>query len=109
MGEKTNNSIFEQVAKRLSELQGMPIDKIKPSTRLREDLGLNGDDVDDFLVFLTELGVDLAKFDFFQYFSDEPHMLWIFRKQNWRPKITLTVAEIVRTVEARTWIGPSKK
>ena len=108
MTEEIDNRNINQVTKRLSELQGVPIEKIRPSTRLKEDLGINGDDVDDFLSFLVDLGVDLSKFDFYHYFSEEPHLFWIFRKKNWGPKITLTGADIVRVIQARTWIEPLK-
>jgi hypothetical protein len=104
---------FEAIARFLSEIRAEPLEHISPGTRLREDLGLDGDDVDEFLEGLADrFGVDLTGFDFYRYFREEPHLLWLFtqwwharRRGQWQTQ-PITVADVVRTVREKRWIAP---
>ena len=106
------DDIYKQVIKFLSELQAEPVQGIKSSSRLREDLGLDGDDVDEFLSFLVkEFCLDISAFDFYRYFREEPHFgnltQWLlpWHKANKRLK-TITVADVVRSIQKKCWIDP---
>jgi hypothetical protein len=46
--------------------------KLNANTRISEDLGLEGDDADDFMqAFSKKFNVDLANFNFDEYFASE--------------------------------------
>jgi hypothetical protein len=48
---------------------------VTPQTRLYADLGMDGDDADEFLMaFETEYGVDMTPMVWQRFFSDEPTM-----------------------------------
>lgn len=106
------DDILKQVIKFLSELQAEPVERINPSSRLREDIGLDGDDVDELLSYLVkEFCIDISSFDFYRYFKEEPHFgnltQWLIpqHKANKRLK-TITVADVVRSIQAKSWIDP---
>jgi len=90
-----------------------PAVRIRPSTRLREDLGLDGDDVEPFLkAFAAQFSVDLSGFEFRRHFRDEPTLispiLWLcegWRHRRWRTQ-PVTIEHLVRVVEAGRWIDP---
>ncbi|MFN5301649.1 MAG: DUF1493 family protein, partial [Pseudanabaena sp.] len=89
-----------------------PIDKITLQTRLREDLGLDGDDVEEFCTGLTDrFKVNLEGFDFYQYFRDEPNLmssifyLWRgIRYKKWHT-VPITVDHLVRVVQIGKWLN----
>lgn len=49
---------------------------VDASTRINHDVGLSGDDAEEFLhAFSEQFRVDLTDFNFNRYFADEPHLL----------------------------------
>ncbi len=63
---------FDRVAALVSAQSGVPVAELSPETRLYEDLGMDGDDGDDFLaVFGDEFGVDITGLAPLNYFNDE--------------------------------------
>lgn len=66
----------------IAEFCQIPESEITIETRLRQDLGIDGDDASDFMVaFGDKFHVDLSKFNFDDYFFDELVILrWIIYK-----------------------------
>jgi len=82
--------------------------KVKPEARIREDLGICGDDgIDLFDALHERYGVDLAGYDHEQYFEPEMWGTGAFFTWKWwttfkHPK-TLTVAHLAHAVAAGRW------
>ncbi len=101
-----------------SEL-GAKRDKVLPGTTLQHDLGIDGDDADDFLAaFARRFNVDLSGLDFNQHFEGEGFdpfgcalvLYWLFPR--WIPspyplrKIPITVNDLIAVVRAGRWLFP---
>lgn len=74
-----NDKIEHQVTQMLARERGLPIEKIKLSSRLREDLGMDGDDAVEFFTEINQrFGMDLSTLqaDWQRYFSPEGLSLW---------------------------------
>jgi acyl carrier protein len=83
----------------LARRAGVNQEEITDSTRLREDLSLDGDDaIDAILDISRELNLDVSRFDATLYFNSEPSWATIFKSfstDNSSPKRPLTVEHIV--------------
>ncbi|GAB5536960.1 MAG: hypothetical protein Rubg2KO_32090 [Rubricoccaceae bacterium] len=56
----------------VAEFINVPIERVYPSTRLSEDLGVDGDDADELMdAFAEQFGVDLTDFRHNEHFGDE--------------------------------------
>ena len=63
---------FEQIVEFTREYLGAKTASLTTSTRLLEDLGLVGDDAEEYLLaFAKKFGVDLSDLEFDRYFPDE--------------------------------------
>ena len=88
-------------------------------TRLCHDLGIYGEEAEDYLeVLRTQYQVDLSSFEFTKYFPEErpyksfaerivfdflPFGLWFAsRKESWQP---LTLAMIDAAISTKKWNG----
>ena len=106
-----NESTFELLRDFLAEIRAEPPERITPETRLREDLKLDGDDVDEFATgLINKFGVNLEGFEFYKYFREEPHLLsplfylWYgLRWGRWRT-VPITVSHLVRVVQVGRWL-----
>lgn len=55
-----------------SEYTGLSIEKLTREHKIEEDLGITGDDADEFLhLFINRFSVDTTGFDISKYFNDE--------------------------------------
>ena len=104
---------FAKVVRVLSEDRGVSVGDITPSTRLFEDLGLYGDDAEEFFLALQEKcgPIDFSALDFRQYFGDECGGVWPWRwtDRNRHPLAPVTVKRIVAVVESGKWFDPSSR
>jgi acyl carrier protein len=56
-----DDNIEHEVTHMLAHERGLPLERITPSSRLREDLGMDGDDAVEFFVELNQrFGTDLT-------------------------------------------------
>lgn len=91
--------------------------KLSLDTRLREDLGIEGDDAYDFFVAFEErFQVNLENLSLGKYFGPEgcgPE--WVFKLSMWlqgkkvtiiKDKTVLTVNDLVQAVKAGKWLDP---
>jgi acyl carrier protein len=68
----------ETIVSLLARASGVPREKIVRTTRLREDLGIDGDDAAELLLELVNLySLDATDFEFAQFFNPEPSLLTI--------------------------------
>ncbi len=123
MGQQSH---FDRVRGLVSGQSGVPESEITMETRLLEDLGMDGDDGDEFLeAFADEFGVDMSRMAPFNYFNDEPPALGYssliplieyfdpqFRayvRHSTRGERTLTVRNLVASARAKRWITPVQR
>ena len=67
-----SKEIEKRVIHLVSEETGANINKISPETALLHDLGVDGDDADEFIIrFADEFDVDISEFQFEEYFGSE--------------------------------------
>ena len=108
-------ALLDQIVALVSRTSGVPADRIRPETRLAEDLGVDGDDADELLdAYARRFGVDLAAFEFSRYFGEEPNLMafahWV--RDLWRgdarPTRPLTIAMLAAAAERGRWVedGP---
>jgi len=83
--------------------------KIKPESRIREDLGICGDDgLELFVALRDQLGVDLSEYEHGRHFEPEMWSSGAFTTKKWwttfqHPETT-TVAQLVEAVRLGKWI-----
>lgn len=71
--------IATEIIARLARKCGLPREKMRPSDRLLQDIGLDGDDAVDFFVSLQEgFGTDLTQLreHWSEHFRAEPTLTW---------------------------------
>lgn len=119
-------SHFDRVRGLVSGQSGIPEAEITLETRLVEDLGMDGDDGDDFLAaFADEFGVDMRAMAPLNYFGDEgigppvPSLIplavllsprfraWVVHASRGRRR--LTVRDLVASARARRWLTPPRR
>ncbi|MGF1934499.1 MAG: DUF1493 family protein [Nostoc sp. ChiQUE02] len=104
---------FNQLAAILSNELGVQTKDITLNTRLREDLKIDGDDVDELFCKITEqFGIDWQGFIFYRYFREEPHLFSLlfecyYRKRHGILK-TITVSHLLSVIESGVWFEPSQ-
>lgn len=89
--------------------------RITPDTRLRTDLGVDGDDAVELLEkFADRFEVNMSAFQFAKYFGSEGFgcsaMFWIFRcaiAGRWLPTFEsdITVGDLVEAAIAHAWVS----
>ena len=102
---------FDELASVLAELRAEPRGKITPSTRLREDLGIDGDDWDEVLVAIRERWqMDWSGFDFYRFFGEEPSWRSLFLAVRdllaGRRLQSLTVGHLHFVLQHGRWVEP---
>ncbi len=117
---------FDRVRGLVSGYSGIPEAEITPETRLVEDLGMDGDDGDDFLAaFADEFDVDMGAMAPLNYFCDEgigppaPSLIalashlnprfraWVLHASRGRRRIT--VRDLVASARAQRWLTPQQR
>lgn len=94
----------EEVISFLARELDVPQAQIKPSSRLRQDLGLDGEDAEYLLeAFGLRFDLDLSGFRVNDYFAADAgvspllsYILWIFG--NGKPILTLRISDLVNMV-----------
>lgn len=85
----------EHVFSVLARRSGLERSQISGSSRLVQDLKLDGDDAIDALLEISkQCGMEIADFDSSLYFRAEPNLLSIFRSKG-APKRQMTVGQLV--------------
>ncbi len=105
------NVNFLKVRNFVSQQTGTSISKLNLNTRLSEDLGVEGDDANDFVQAFSEVfDVDLTHLVFDEYFYPEgafnPISYLLYRKLFNRPKsqhIPITLGRLVEAVSKKEW------
>lgn len=111
MSQPSSAEVIEFVASYL----GVPASSISGDSTLLGDLGIDGDDGDEFLAaFGTRFCVDLSEFDHSEYFGPEgfypwaPFNVWVqcFRTGSPEAKAGVTpimISDLMRAVAAGRW------
>ncbi|MGC6329153.1 acyl carrier protein [Rhizorhabdus sp. FW153] len=74
-----NDDVESDIAQMLARERRLPIERIQPSSRLREDLGMDGDDAVEFFVKVNQrFGTDFLSLqeNWSRHFSPEGLSLW---------------------------------
>jgi len=102
-----------RVVQFVSEFWRVRSDKLRPETRLEEDLGMTGDDAAEFLeAFAGEFEVDLTGIEFHKHFGPECGGLILFRPQWLKEEMRdlgnypLTIGHLVDLALAKRWMCP---
>ena len=80
--------------------------QLQSTTKLRQDLGLNGTDATEFLIkFGEEFRVDLSRCDLTVYFAPEgwDPIRGLWRLFTRRKQIPVTIADLIRSAENGQW------
>jgi acyl carrier protein len=107
-----NDEIFDRVKKFVLEsgwgykLPSLKEREINNETRVKEDLKINGDDADAFLIaFGKEFDVEVSKFKIDEYFDDEgepilPAIIRMLTGKEKRKTKELTIGHLEKAVKA---------
>lgn len=72
-----NNDFVVHVNEFIARSLNCGLDELRNEASLYHDLGLGGDDVDEFFVaFQTKFDIDMNNFDYFLHFHDEFTLWW---------------------------------
>jgi len=96
----------QKVISFFAEQLGVLPESVNLTSRLRQDLGLNGEEAADLLeLYALSFDVDIDAFRINDYFGADAgmipvlsYLLWIFG--NGRPLKTLTIADLVRAFDS---------
>ncbi|HIK06158.1 MAG TPA: DUF1493 family protein [Trichormus sp. M33_DOE_039] len=96
----------------MSHQLGIPTDEISLNTRLREDLKIDGDEVEEIFYKISEyFDIDWQGFVFYRYFYEEPHLFSqifnLYYRQHYGKLKTITVSHLVSVVECGFWFEPN--
>ena len=107
-----NTDLLEQVKSFVAEFSSVSRDRIVAETRVNDDLGIDGDDGEEFLeAFCARFGVDSNVFPPDKYFGPEAAanplsiVLSISRRVttgSWSGSSPLTVSDLVQAIEAKS-------
>ena len=87
--------------------------RLRPTTRLQRDLGVDGDDGYDLLVAFSKVfSVDLTGIDLGRYFGPEagPNpLVWLrwLVTLSWPKSVPITLQDLQASVNAGHWVPPS--
>jgi len=101
-----------RVGQFVCEFCGVPLDKLRPETRLEEDLGMTGADAADFLeAFAGEFEVDLTGIEFHKHFAPEcgPIFFWarsLKHEMRDHGNYPVTIGHLVDLAVAKRWMCP---
>ena len=83
-----NSQVFEEIKGMIPKIFLPKKGEVTKGTELETDLGITGDDADEFIVkFSEKFNVDIKEFNFNSYFLSEgedtfhPLFSWLFRKK----------------------------
>ena len=103
-----------EVFKFIADFTGSKLFELKPESRLSADLGVDGDDGDDFITaFVDKFNLDYSGFDLARHFNDEGvdffGITYILRRalryrSKTKSRIDLTVQDLIDWVERGYWL-----
>lgn len=93
----------------LASKTGWRAEEIRGEDRLLHDLGLYGDDAEEFVAELAkQFSLPLSSFDFGKYFFPESYAFWLFprflRRRIAAGKTPLTVESVVKSAQHGRWV-----
>ncbi len=81
---QSNLTLDVEVSAFVAETRGCALEEIPPATTLLGDLGLDGDDAEEFMTeFSNRFGVDMTGFRFTDHFGSEGMFPWQFPQFIW--------------------------
>jgi acyl carrier protein len=103
--------LLERVRALVAEMSCVRLDRLRPETRLEEDLGITGDDAAELLqAFAERFGVDMTGLSFHKHFGPEGcNPLWFFYTPTWlraHGSYPVTIDHLVRVAEIKRWYSP---
>ncbi|MEH2176814.1 DUF1493 family protein [Nostoc sp.] len=104
---------FNQLAAIISNELGVQTKDITLNIRLREDLKIDGDDVEELFYKIAEqFGIDSQGFVFYRYFHEEPHLFSLLFECYYRKRYgtlkTITISHLLSVIECGVWFEPSQ-
>jgi hypothetical protein len=81
---QSDSTVDREVSAFVAEERGCALEEIRPTATLLGDLGLDGDDAEEFITeFSTRFGVDMTGFKFADHFGAEGMFPWQFPRFIW--------------------------
>lgn len=98
--DEQDEKLFEDVIKLIPSFL-FPKDKpISGKLCLEKDLGIYGDDAEDFLFKCgKKYNVDLSNFNFGKYFTKETWFIFYGKSFQKKPKYDLTIEDLVQSIK----------
>lgn len=94
--DKDFSNLNEDLANFVRKESGTYDISIGKNTEIEKDLGVTGDDAEDFILkFSKKFKVDISKFQFTDYFNDEPSVFSFGRSVK-----TLTIGHLEKAIQA---------
>lgn len=107
---------FERLNKFIISERGKYRKPFSEKTTLEKDLGITGDDADDFMdAFFLEFNINYESFELGKYFHSEGLDLFFVgtmirkltgAKRLNNPIYDITLGDLMRSIELRKWIDP---
>jgi hypothetical protein len=106
-----DNAVFEQIKEFVYSVRWHYESPLKRQTRLRCDLGIDGEEATDFFIeFKNRFDVDLSQLDIREYFN--PEVGGLFDVVSWfvnEPEPAahdITLGDLEKVVELGRWVAP---
>jgi len=106
----TNQSVEEQVFRFVSDFASEPASGLHLGTRIANDLGIDGDDADEFFAkFSTKFQVDMAGFVFSEFFQTEAGFnpfAYLWHRLRGSPQLSqkdVTIGELIASAAVGKW------
>ena len=96
-----------EIRQLVADEAGCKIDRVELSTRLAEDLGLDGDDFDFVDEIAERFAIDMSEYRWYEHHGLEGcNPLWLLMPPWWaqRGKVPVRVADLVSAVEEGRWM-----
>jgi hypothetical protein len=109
-----NGNLEEQVKQFVAQYLSVKPDRLQPGIRIGHDLGVDGDDGEEFIqAFGERFGVDLSDFRFDQHFGPEGGAnplgcLWYLLVPRCHPRfVPITISDLVEAARKGQWQTPA--
>lgn len=113
---KPDIDLYNQIIDFISQKYWVPKGGFRRDTRISDDLGLEGDDADEFMqTFSQKFDVDLSGFNFEKYFIVEGfnpigiiRLFWKLRRKSLpnKSKHSLTIGDLEKSAQLGKWVDP---
>jgi acyl carrier protein len=98
-------NLREQIVLLISKQTGVPPNRILLTTRLLQDLGLDGDDAEELLLaFAKAFDVDMTSLVFSRHFRGEPHLLSVWRGKDIKALALITISDLERSALRKRFV-----